>query len=115
MKRTASSIEKALATIARPDCRRRGRALAHISGAVLWLLAGSFPAWADQIEVQNGDRYAGDVLSLDAHAVVLQSDVLGTVRLARTNVAVITLGTAPAIPSPALQSPTNGRAPAAAT
>ena len=115
MKRTASAIKKALTTIARPDCRRRGRALAHISGAVLWLLAGSFPAWADQIEMQNGDRYAGDVLSLDARAVVLQSDVLGTVRLVRTNVAVITLGTAPAINSPVRQSPATGLAPTATT
>jgi hypothetical protein len=103
-----------MTTVSSPDCRRRGRALARITGAVLWLLAGSFPAWADQIEMQNGDRNAGDVLSLNAHTVVMQSDVLGTVRLARTNVAVITLGTAPAINSPALQSPTNGHAPAAA-
>jgi hypothetical protein len=110
MKRNASSIKKALTTIARPDCRRRGRAFAHISGAVLWLLAGSFPAWADQIEMQNGDRYAGNVLSLNADNLVLQSDVLGTVRLPRTNVSVITLGATLPAASPALRSPIPGDA-----
>ena len=104
-----------MTTVSCPNRRRRGRALAYVSGAVLWLLAGSFPAWADQVEMQNGDRYAGHVLSLNTHTVVLQSDVLGTVRLPRTNVAVITLGATPAINSPALHSTTNGHAPAATT
>jgi hypothetical protein len=110
MKRNASAIKKALTTIAIPDCQRRGRALVYVSGAVLWLLAGSCPAWADQIEMQNGDRYAGNVLSLNADNLVLQSDVLGTVRLPRTNVSVITLGATLPAASPALRSPIPGDA-----
>jgi Fe-S-cluster containining protein len=61
---------------------------------------------ADQVEMQNGDRYAGHVLSLNTNTVVLQSDVLGTVRLPRAKVAVIMLGSMPAS-SPSLASLTN--------
>jgi hypothetical protein len=71
---------------------------------------------ADQVEMQNGDRYAGQVVSLNTNTVVLQSDVLGTLRLPRAKVAAITLGAAAATTSPRLPSPTNAqvRPPAAA-
>lgn len=65
---------------------------------------------ADQVELQNGDRYVGRVLSLNTNTVVLQSDVLGTLRLPRGKVALITLDPAPTANSPALPSPTNGPA-----
>ena len=47
---------------------------------------------ADQVELQNGDRYVGKVLSLTTNQLVLQSDVLGTIKLPREKVAVVTLG-----------------------
>src|SRR5947207_6268395 len=47
---------------------------------------------ADQVEMQNGDRYLGSVLSLDTNTLVLRSAVLGTVNLPRGKVALITLG-----------------------
>jgi len=47
---------------------------------------------ADQVEMQNGDRYLGKVWSLDTNTLVLRSDVLGTVHLPRGKVALITLG-----------------------
>jgi Fe-S-cluster containining protein len=56
---------------------------------VLFAAAGRLPA--DQVELQNGDRYVGHVLSLNSNAVVLQSEVLGTLRLPRSRIAVITL------------------------
>ena len=49
---------------------------------------------ADQVEMQNGDRYVGTVLSMSADALVLQNDVLGTVKLPRGKVAHITMGPA---------------------
>ena len=81
---------------------------------VLFVAAGRLRA--DQVEMQNGDRYAGHVLSLNTNTVVLQSDVLGTLRLPRAKVAVITLGAGPATNSPPLPSLTNARfaAPSAA-
>jgi len=51
---------------------------------------------ADQVEMRNGDRYRGKVLSLDTNSLVLHSDVLGTVRLPRGKVALVTLGESPA-------------------
>jgi hypothetical protein len=50
---------------------------------------------ADQVEMQNGDRYAGTVLTLTTNSVVLQSDVLGLLNLPRGKVATITLGAGP--------------------
>jgi len=47
---------------------------------------------ADQVELQNGDRYVGKVLSLTTNQLILQSDVLGTIKLPRERVAVVTLG-----------------------
>ena len=76
---------------------------------VLFVAAGQLRA--DQVEMQNGDRYVGRVLSLNTNTVVLQSDVLGTLRLPRTKVAVITLGTGPATNSPALPLLTNAQVP----
>ena len=58
---------------------------------------------------------AGRVLSLSTNTVVLQSEVLGTLRLPRAKVAAITIGTGPATNSPPLRSPTNGQAPTAST
>ncbi len=46
---------------------------------------------ADQVEMQNGDRYLGTVLSLDTNTLVLRSAVLGTVNLPRCQVALISL------------------------
>jgi len=50
-------------------------------------------ASADQVEMQNGDRYVGKVLSVSTNTVTLQSEVLGTVNLPRARVAHIALGT----------------------
>ena len=59
--------------------------------AVILFLAAFFLR-ADQVEMQNGDRYLGTVLSLDTNTLVLRSAVLGTVNLPRGQVALITLG-----------------------
>ena len=65
---------------------------------------------ADLIQMKNGDRYAGKVVSLNSVNLVLQSDVLGRVRLRRDQVATITLGPIPEKPLAASRratSPTN--------
>src|SRR6516162_5164505 len=49
-------------------------------------------AWADQVEMQNGDRYAGTVLSLTADTLTLKSQVLGILKLPRNQVALVALG-----------------------
>jgi hypothetical protein len=48
---------------------------------------------ADQVELQNGDRLSGKVLSVTADTVVLQSDVLGKVNVPRQKIATLAFGT----------------------
>lgn len=48
---------------------------------------------ADLLQMQNGDRYNGKVLSVSAETVVLQNDVLGKVTLPRSKVANVIIGT----------------------
>jgi hypothetical protein len=109
MKLTASSAGKVAS-----DCKSGDGGLLIqrpivFACALLLLLAAPLRMWGDQIEMQNGDRYVGQVLSLDAKTVVLQSAVLGTVRVARSKVAVITLGPAPSTNSPPLPLPANAQ------
>ena len=62
-------------------------------GVVLALMLAANCLHADQVEMKNGDRYVGSVLSLNAEVLVLQNDVLGTVKLPRGKVSHITMGT----------------------
>src|SRR5438105_14266741 len=55
------------------------------------LIGACFQLSADQIEMQNGDRYVGTVLSLNANTLVLHSEVLGDLTLPRVQVAHISL------------------------
>jgi len=48
---------------------------------------------ADQSDMQNGDRYAGKVLSVSGDTVVLESDVLGKITVPRQKVAGLAFGT----------------------
>lgn len=63
--------------------------------ATTWLCACAL-LWtgalrADQVETTNGDRYVGRVLSLSGETLLLQSEVLGTLRLPRSRISTITL------------------------
>jgi hypothetical protein len=48
---------------------------------------------ADVLEMQNGDRYSGKVISVSPDAVVLTNDVLGKITVPRGKVANLTFGT----------------------
>jgi hypothetical protein len=60
------------------------------------LMIGGTSLQAEQIEMQNGDRYNARVVSMNNESIVIQSDVLGTVKLARGQVANISMGNPPA-------------------
>jgi hypothetical protein len=49
---------------------------------------------ADQIQMQNGDRYAGKILSMNSNSIVVESDVLGKVTVPRDKVTTIMFGPA---------------------
>ena len=84
--------------------------MAGLGGSVLLLCLVSSWARADQVEMQTGDRYFGNVLSLNTNTLVLQNEVLGTVRLPRDKVALITLGSHPPASASARPSPANHQA-----
>lgn len=50
----------------------------------------AWSVYADQIVMQNGDRYNGKVVSVTTNQLVLHSDVLGTINLSRSHVSQIT-------------------------
>jgi len=64
-------------------------------------------ASADQIQMRNGDQYCGSVLSLNKDTLVIQSDVLGILRLPRNKVAFIDFGANPAVHDPVNVPATN--------
>ena len=73
-----------------------------------------FAGRADEIEMKNGDRYVAKIVTLSNDIVVVQSDVLGTVRLPRSKVSAIRMGSNLA-PVSVLSGPTTrGQATAAA-
>jgi hypothetical protein len=75
-------------------------------GIAVWalcaLLAATLSARADQLQMQNGDRYVGHILSMSSNTIVLESDVLGKISLPREKVSSVTFGakTTPATPVP---------------
>jgi hypothetical protein len=75
----------------------RTKHLSAASGMAFLFMAGTLLR-ADQVEMQNGDRYNGKVLSVTADTVVLESEVLGKVTVPRQNVASLAFGANLAMP-----------------
>src|SRR5437588_1758964 len=70
-----------------------GRQPALIGLLTAAILSGSFAgARADQVQLQNGDQLAGKVVSMDANTLVLQSQVLGVLRVPRNQIALVNFG-----------------------
>jgi len=57
---------------------------------------------ADVLEMQNGDRYSGKVISVSPATVVLTNEVLGQITLPRGRVASLSIGTNTAVPKAAV-------------
>ena len=75
------------------------------------VLAATLTAWTvsgDQVDMKNGDRYTGRVLTVSPDSVVLQNDIIGKVTLPRAQVAVLSIG-APT-PNGAVPATTNAMA-----
>jgi len=82
-----------------------------LSGVVILLIAAHILR-ADLVEMQNGDRYSGKVLSVSADTVVLESEVLGKINVPRNSIASLAFGTNATPPnepthSPQVPEPTN--------
>ncbi len=68
-----------------------------LSGTI-FLVAAALRLRADLVEMQNGDRYSGKLLSVSADTVVLESEILGKITVPRKRVANLMLGTTAAAP-----------------
>ncbi len=71
--------------------------LPPLSGVLFTVLAVTL-LQADQLEMQNGDRYHGKVLSVSTDTVVLESDIFGKLTIPRRHVAGLSFGTNAALP-----------------
>jgi DNA polymerase III psi subunit len=54
---------------------------------------------ADQVSMQNGERYIGKIVALSNETVVVQSEVLGTLKVPKSKIASITFGTNAVMPT----------------
>ena len=66
--------------------------LMKTQGLALCSLLLSLTVFADQIEMRNGDHYVGKVLALTNQTLVLQSDVLGVLKLPQASISTIAFG-----------------------
>jgi hypothetical protein len=66
---------------------------------MILLFAAAPGLLADVVEMQNGDRYAGRVLSVSSDTVVLESEMLGKINVPRKKVASLAFGTNAALPT----------------
>lgn len=67
--------------------------LLSVSSGMVLLFTAAFWLRADEVNMQNGDRYFGHVVSVSADTVVLNSEVLGKINVPRKNVASLAFGT----------------------
>ena len=76
-----------------------------VSFGVVFMFTATLPLQADQVEMQNGDRFSGKVLSVSADNVVLQSETLGKITVSRKQVASLAFGTNTIAPAGASNIP----------
>src|SRR5215469_6384561 len=57
---------------------------------------------ADVLEMQNGDRYSGKVISVSPDTVVLTNEVLGQITVPRSRVTSLSVGTNAVVPKAAV-------------
>ena len=75
--------------------------LRFVSSGIFFIFVAAPLLRADQVEMQNGDRYFGKVLSVSADTVVLESEVLGKINVPRKKVATLMIGANAATPNTA--------------
>src|SRR4051794_15968811 len=94
-----------------PDLKSRSGLFAYatpIGVATCFVSLSCLLARGDQVDMQNGDRYTGRVLSYTNNVIVLTNDSIGTIRVARTNVVRVVVGV---VPNNASETTTKAAAP----
>jgi hypothetical protein len=72
-----------------------GMSARHLSVlfGIIFMFAAAPGLRADRLDMKNGDRYFGRVISISGDSVVLESDVLGKITVPRKNVTSLLFGT----------------------
>ena len=86
--------------------------LLFIPATIFFMFLAASSLRADQLEMKNGDRFSGKVLSVSADIVVLDSEILGKISVPRQKVASLAFGTNSFAPAtggniPHLSAPVN--------
>ena len=69
-----------------------------VTSGLVFMFAAASVLRADEVDMQNGDRYSGKVLSVSADTVVLDSEVLGKINVPRKKVANLVFSSNAAAP-----------------
>lgn len=64
-----------------------------LAGFCAFTLVATLCAHADQVNMQNGECYIGKIVTVSNETVIVQSDVLGVLKVPRSKIASITFGT----------------------
>ena len=67
--------------------------LLSVSSGIIFVLVLAVWLHADELQVRNGDRLSGKVLSLSGDSVILESATLGKIAVPRKSVASLAFGT----------------------
>jgi len=86
--------------------------LLFVLAGMIFIFIAASRLRADEVDMQNGDRYIGTVLSVSGDAVVLKSEELGRITVPRKNVTAMAFGTNAVAPkaasdAAAVSAPTN--------
>ena len=86
--------------------------LLFVLAGMIFIFIAASRLGADEVDMQNGDRYIGTVLSVSGDAVVLKSEELGRITVPRKNVTAMAFGTNSVAPKAAsnaatVSAPTN--------
>lgn len=80
-----------------------------LTASVLFGLVVGTAAWADTLELSNGDVLQGRIVSLDEKRITFQSDILGTLQLDRARVTAVRFGDAAGTPAAQPKAGPGGR------
>jgi hypothetical protein len=64
-----------------------------ITAGIVFMFVAVFCLRADELQMQNGERFLGKVLFVSAGTVVLESETLGRISVPRKKVAILAFGT----------------------
>jgi len=76
-----------------------------VTSGLIFIFVAALVLRADEVDMQNGDRYFGRVSSVSADTLVLESDVLGKINIPRKKVTNVAFSTTAVVPASVSTNP----------